>query len=321
MTALEGFRLPRIVDSTMLDAARICSAKFAFTHGFGYASPDRAIDLVAGGAFAAARCALYREAYAGRTRALALEAARAAFETEWAGFVPPADTKSPKTHDRTWELIADPIEGYAVTFDPPNDRLQPASHLVDPPFEWPFRLILDRATLNTDYDWPLHPSGEPFEYAGRLDEVASCAGLTIVVDDKTTSRFSMLDTWVASLRMRAQLIGYKFVVGRQIDPGCDSVVVRQGAIRASGVEWRESPLIPISNTTVASWLRTTRDTLERMVALDAKGEWPSVFSDVCVAWSRPCAFLKACTARDRAVALEGFAIRRWDPLAGTDLAD
>ena len=254
---------------------------------------------------------------------MALEAARAAFDLEWDGFVPTTerDKKSPKTEGRTWALLADKADGYVATFDPPNDRLVPAKHLVDPPFEWPFRLVLDQATLGTAYPWPLHPSGVPFEYCGRVDEVATAAGMTIGVDDKTTSRFSAIDTWVASLQMRGQFIGYRFVLAKQIDPACDSFVVRQGAIRSSGVEWRESPLVPISNATVESWLRTTRDTLERLVDLDRRAEWPSVFGDACVAWSRPCAFLKACQARDPTQALEGFTVRRWDPLSGTDLAD
>lgn len=318
---LPEFRLPLSVDSTLLDAARVCPERFALEHGRGLASPNKPVDLVAGGAFAAARAAFYAAAYAGRTRNAAFDEARAAFDAEWGGFELPPDSKSPKTRDRTWALLADRADGYVATFDPPNDRLVPAKSLVDPPFEWPFRIALDAATLGTAYEWPRHPSGESFEYVGRLDAVVRFGDtVTVGLDDKTTSRFSAVDTWVASLQMRAQIIGYRWVLSRQIDPECDSFVVRQGAIRSSGVEWRESPLIPIPRVVVERWLRTTRDTLSRLVAWTSEGEFPRAFGEACVAWSRPCAFLGACRSGDPTPHLEGFVERRWSPLSGTDLA-
>lgn len=318
MTALLGseFRLPRQVDSTLLASARECLAKFQFEHGRGLSSPTKAVDLVAGGALAAGREALYRAAYMTESnRSQALDAARHEFSTEWGDFVLPPESKSPKTKERTWELLVD----YARVFDPPNDHLRPALQRVDPAFEWPFSVPLTRETTGTAEEWPLHPSGEPFVYAGRLDAVVEAGGMVLGLDDKTTSRFPSVDTWVAGLSMRAQMIGYNWVLRKLIDPKCDSFIVRQGAIRSTGVEWRESPLIPISTRLVERWLETTRLTLETLVRQNASGVWPAVLSDACVAWSRPCQFLSACRARDPEAHLEGFVVRRWNPLANSDM--
>lgn len=310
------FELSRVVDSTILDTFRVCEQRYAFAHGFGLAAPQRAVDLVAGGSFAAARRALYAASYEGRPRPEALTLAKTAFLAEWGDFELPAESKSPKTLTRTWELLVD----YAHTFDPPNDQLAPATAIVDPPFEWPFRVPLEHGAFGVER-WPLHPSGSCFVYAGRMDALVSAAGLTIVLDDKTTSRFTAVDTWVASLQMRAQLIGYVAVVRMLLDATCDSVVVRQGAIRTKEVEWRESPLIPIPRALLQRWAETTAATLTRMVAAAEAGVFQPVLSDACVAWSRPCAFLEACRSNDPAPHLAGFVERRWNPLDGADIGD
>ncbi len=310
------FELPRVVDSTMCDSFRICPQRFSFAHGFGLAEPEKSVHLVAGGAFAAARRALYASSYSGLSRPDALSTAKAAFLAEWGDFELPADSKSPKTLARTWELLRD----YADTFDPPRDQLAPARHLVDPPFEWPFRVTLEHGAFGVER-WPLHPSGQPFVYAGRLDALVCAGGLTIVLDDKSTSRFTAVDTWVASLQMRAQLIGYVAVVRMLLDATCDSVVVRQGAMRTTGVEWRESPLIPMPQALLRRWAETTCDTLTRMVECDERGAFPPVLSDACVSWSRPCAYLEACRSSEPAKHLEGFTERRWNPLTGSDIDD
>lgn len=320
MTAIDGFRLPRVIDSTMLNGARECLQKFNFEYGFGYASPNKAVDLIAGGAIAAGRHALYKASYgSGMNRMDALGIAKIAFDKEWGDFVLPEGSKSPKTKVRTWEALID----YANTFDPPNDKFAPAIHLVDDPFEWPFSVPLTKEFTGTAEEWPLHPSGEPFMYSGRLDEIATAAAGSMVfgLDDKTTSRFAQIDTWVAGLSMRAQMIGYNFILRKLIDPKCDSFVVRQGAIRSTGVEWRESPLIPISRHMIDRWLLTTRKTLLKILDANEKNEWEPALGDVCVSWSRPCSFLDACRARDPQRHLEGFVVRRWSPLDGTEMED
>ena len=323
MTALldSEFRLPKQVDSTVLASVRDCAQRFAFEHGRGLAAPTQAAGLVAGGAIAAGPAALYEAAYTQRkNRKDSLDAARVAFDTEWADFTLHPESKSPKTKERSWEAIVKYCDDFTfvrATVEP-NDSLVPAASLADPPFEWPFAVPLTRETTKTEFEWPLHPSGQPFIYAGRMDAIVTAAGLTIGLDDKTTSQFKAVGTWVAGLSMRAQLIGYNWVLRTLIDPNCDSLVVRQGAIRSTGVEWRESPLIPVSRFLIERWLRTTKDTLETLVRNAARDEWPAVLGDVCVSWSRPCQFLEACRSRDPEAHLGGFTVRRWNPLLATD---
>jgi hypothetical protein len=162
----------------------------------------------------------------------------------------------------------------------------------------------------------LHPSGLPFLYAGKLDQVGLFNGqIPVVLDDKTTAKFLGESVWIAGIRTRAQFIGYVWAMQKLVDPACDSVVVRQTAIYKEAVDHRESPMISYPRHVVQSWLETTRDTVRRIVAADKLGSWPAVLSDACVSWYRPCSYLEPCMAKEPEAHFDSFDVRRWNPLS------
>ena len=297
----------------MLNSFRVCPQRFFWEHGCGLRDPAPAVDLVAGGAFAAGREALYRAAHQGADRTAALSAAQASFDRSWGDFELLPDSKSPKTKQRTWEALV----SYAETYSPPEDSIEPWSgESGELGFEWRFKIPLAPETTGTG-PWPNHPeTGQPFFYGGRCDAVGRLHGaLPVVLDDKTTSRFESAAVWSAGLQMRAQLLGYVFSVQQLLDPTCDTALVRQTAIRSSGVEHRESPLIQFSRFEIGRWLETTRQTLWALVRAAESGQFPPVLGDACVSWGRLCEFAAPCRSAEPAAHLERFVERRWDPLA------
>lgn len=307
-----AFVFPSTVDATMLSAFRTCPQQFAFAHGYGLrpGAAGRSVDLVAGGAFAAAREALYVATYeGGSSLAVGLEAARVAFDAEWADFEPePKARPSPKTRAQTWAAV----ESYAAWTNPPFDAVAPLAANGRSAFEWSFSIPLTEETTGLA-DWPLHPdTGAPFVYAGRLDQLGSMSGLTVVLDDKTTTQFR--STWAPSLSFRSQFIGYIHAIQRFVDPKCDTLIARQTAIRATGIEHREQ-LVQYPKHLVQAWLRTTQATLRSMKEAARLGAFPPVLGDACVAWSRLCDFAPLCLSHEPEARFGDYEVRRWSPLA------
>lgn len=307
-----AFVLPSTVDATMLAAFRTCPQQFAFAHGLGLRpqAAGRSVDLVAGGAFAAARERLYVATYEeGLHRSVGLQAARLAFDMEWADFEPePKARPSPKTRAATWNAL----ESYAAWTNPPHDRVAPLAANGKSAFEWSFAIPLTEATTGIAA-WPLHPdTGAPFVYAGRLDQLGSLEGMPVILDDKTTSQFR--STWAPSLSLRAQMIGYCFAVQTLVDPKCDTLIARQTAIRATGPEHREH-LVQYSPHLVRRWLETTRATLVAIKQAAALGLFAPVLGDACVAWSRVCEFAPLCLSHDPESRYSDYKVERWSPLA------
>ena len=312
MSEAPAFILPAVVDATMLSAFRTCPQQFAFAHGFGLrpTGSGRSVDLVAGGAFAAARERLYVATYEeGSTRQAGLEAARVVFDREWGDFEPePKARPSPKTQAATWRAL----ESYAEWQNPPFDGVAPLASNGRSAFEWSFAIPLTRESTGLD-GWPLHPeSGDPFVYAGRLDQLGRLGGMPVVLDDKTTSQFR--STWAPSLSFRAQFIGYVFAIQRLVDPACDTLIARQTAIRATGPEHREA-LVQYPKHVVRRWLETTRNTLDLLVRAYATGRFAPTLGDACVAWSRLCEFAPLCLSHEPEARFGDYAVSRWSPLA------
>src|SRR5262245_24327447 len=219
--------LPKHIDSTMISCARSCSQKFflEFCHGL---RPTRfSIDLHAGACFATAVETVGKCVHEHKMDLeSALQRALAVFLDAWGDLEPEKDT--PKTKERVWEAV----EEYFKMWPPLTDHVQP--HFINgkATYETTFAIPLEPAAHPVDVDldeigaytsFPLHPSGEPFLYSGKLDRLGDWRGKLVGQDEKTTT--SIGAKWSDQWQLRSQYIGYTWAL-QQMGLLVDTIIVR-----------------------------------------------------------------------------------------------
>lgn len=312
--------LPLHIDSTMMSCFRSCSQKFRKEFVLGKRPPGLSIDLHAGGCFATALETAYEAVHLyNLPLPEALMKAHAAFALAWGNFELPEHSKTAKTYDNVWAAV----EGYFTKWDPRLDHFQPYFAADGKPtFEYTFAIPLE-PTLDphdvqaneygTDGHFPLHPSGGPFLYCGRFDQLGQIAGRPLWKDDKTQGR-SFTSDWSELWDARSQFMGYTWALQQAGIPATGGII-RGVSILKTKLDYIETEK-SYPQHLIASWHEQLRRDLWRIRRAWDEQYFDFNFGDTCTSFLRPCAFMTACTspAEQEAGWLSNFEERHWNPL-------
>lgn len=314
MTTPKG-TLPLLLDSTMLVQFRACPRKFFWEYVLNLRPAGRERDLVAGAAFAAGLEAAYLAHFLeGLDDNKAIERAFVAFSTSWSDFPHsdpeswPAKKQSPKTFNRMFQAIIYYLDAYP--FD--KDYVQPMalSHKDGAPsFEFSFAIPLPEAE-----GFPLHPSGTPFLYAGRLDALGHYNNKLVIRDEKTTKNY-FSDRWSDQWTFRNQFIGYCWAMTRSGYP-TDTAVIRGIQVLKTGFKHLEAIKI-YPRHVFARFEEQLRRDLHRMVSCYDTAYFDYDIGEACMSYKRPCQFLDLCTSSEPSLWFGDFERKRWNPLTRT----
>lgn len=299
---------PTVIDSSMLSAWRACPQQFFNRYILGLHPPGKSVHLHFGGCYARG-LEMFRNAYWGegksQTAAVAegLKAITIAWgeEPNWPG--------SNKTYERCLEALVD----YVKNYPPATERVVP------------IRMPNGECGGEFSFAYPLeginHPTtGLPLLYSGRVDMLAKMGGLTVLVDDKTTTQLG--PSWSNSWRVRAQFSGYVWLA-TQWGYHVDAVVIRGISIlkerfgHAEVIETRPPHA-------VERWLRQTRRDVLRMKhtwaeyersGFEDRGVWDYDLDSACSSYGG-CTFLDMCVSKEPQKWQDGFAVSFYNPITG-----
>ena len=308
MTARTPLSLPLVVDSTILSTFRACQEKAGLEYVEHLAPSGLSIDLHAGACIASGLEALYATTYGrGLDLAAGLGAAELAFTEAWGDYeIPEHRLSGPRATAKTFDRCLEAIFSYGSHYHPPTDHVAPFPD-VERPWEFSFGIPLTQET--TGLAFPLHPSGDPFIYAGRFDLLGLYLGLPCVRDDKTTS--SMSATWHDSWTLRAQFMGYCWAL-RQLGITVEAVIVRGIVIQKTQIQHIEAEKRFPSHL-IDRWLRMTLHDIRNLVAAAETGWWQPSFGTECTSYGG-CSFRDICASPDPDRWKADFHHREWNPL-------
>lgn len=296
--------LSQLIDSTMLTTFRSCHQKFHLAHHLGYRPKGVSIDLHAGACFASAIEETRRQVHFGK-RSLpdALLLAQARFMQEWGDIEPPEHNvrKKAKSRDNVWYGV----EAYFERWSPLTDYVKPYRTIEDQPtLEYTFSLPLEGD------DFPLHPNGEPFVYAGKFDMLGELYGRPAVCDDKTTSGIG--PTWADQWNLRSQFIGYVWAL-QQLGFDCDTAVIRGVSFQVSEIKLIEA-IRPYTKFIIDRWYEQLRRDLHTLIRCYNEDYWDFDLAEACTAYGG-CQFVNVCGSPNTDSWLTEFEVRRWNPLS------
>ena len=306
--------LPLHIDSTMISCFRSCPQKFYLEFCGGFRPPGLSIDLHAGACFASALETVYRCVWTkGMSLPDALTVAHGHFMVLWGDFEIPEWKETAKTKDRVWEAVED----YFVHYSPKTDHIQPYfTPSGEPTFEYTFAIPLeptcDPSDTNRRYGhaFPLHPSGSPFLYCGRLDMLGSYSGKPVGRDEKTTGRTPGQD-WSKKWDFRSQFIGYTWAL-REAGIDADTIVCRGVGILKTKFHFPEAIKV-YSDFDRARWLEQLRRDLWRIRRSWDEGYFDFNIADTCTQYGI-CPFLDSCKSPNPETWLGAMEVRHWNPL-------
>jgi len=286
----------------MLTVFRSCPKKFEWEFITNLAPSAISEHLHAGGCFASALENVYERVFKhGETLDAALAYAEAAFAVQWGDYTPPE--KSAKTADRIFLAVLD----YFREYPPHSDPIQPFRIEDRPTYEFTFAVPLDRET--TGLDFPLHPSGSPFLFAGRYDTLGHMGNKLVIRDEKTMS--TVRQNWSETFDMRSQFLGYCWA-SQILGIAVDTVVIRGIVILKTKFHQLQTiKLYPKER--IARWLEQTRRDLTRMVAAHDSGYFDYDFGDSCTSYGT-CAYMPLCTSVDPSRWYSSYRKRSWNPI-------
>lgn len=297
--ALSTSSLPQVIDATMRRTFASCQRKMFWEFVNNLATSETSVHLHFGGAVARGIETLYRESYFGDEK-LALPRAIWDALAYWGDFVPQKETYKTKTR------IQDVLTEYKLRYSPPNDYIAPNKNFANP-FEYTFAIPLTKEAFGLDF--PLHPSGDPFIYAGRFDMVGEHAGLLRIRDDKTTSALGA--SWAKQWILRDQLIGYVAcmqILGFDVD----TVELRGIALLKSEIKFQEA-VCSYASHVVSRWKEQLARDVAALVRAFESGIWNYDFGEACAAYGG-CPYLDLCRVKDPESYFSTFAQRNWNPL-------
>lgn len=322
LPALLKPELPLYLDSTMLISFRNCPRKFYNEHVLGLRGGGISIDLHCGGCFAQALETTYNcYFFLGMSFTDALLRGEADFLIKW-GDVKPRTREgkdgpiyvSAKTRERTWEAVEAYFAKYPIDTDPVQPFLAPGRATV----EFTFALPLTRET--TGYDFPLHPSGEPFVYTGRYDMLGTYGPYKhpIIKDEKSAGKTDM--HWAEKWDLRNQFIGYVWAT-RLLGIPVIGICVRGVVILKEELHFPEAIKAgTFTDVLLDRWkMQLSRD-IFRIVDCWNTGYFDYDFGDTCTDFGL-CAFFHACRSDDPDIWLKDFPVRRWNPLEKIPVAE
>jgi hypothetical protein len=239
----------------------------------------------------------------------------------WGDFEIPEYKKTYKTLDR----VSAAVEEYFTKYPCATDHLQPYFVEGKPTFEFTFAIPLEpcadewQAGHYGSYDpdahtgiFPLHPSGEPWLYSGRLDLLGKYMGRPCFEDDKTTGG-SISSGWADKWTLRNQFIGYTWA-GQQSGLDLDTCIVRGIAIQKTQIPIEEA-VKQYSDHLIAKWYEQLRRDLWRIRKAWDTGYFDLNLADACTAFGN-CIFMNICASHPsmRDNWFNDFEVRRWNPL-------
>jgi hypothetical protein len=226
---------------------------------------------------------------------------------EWGDFEIPAFKKTAKTKDNMWRAVED----YITQFPPLTDHVQPYFSNGEPTFEFTFAIPLDFP------EFPTHPSGEPFLYAGRFDMFGAYQGRPVVVDDKTSGR-SISTGWSDQWNLRNQFLGYTWAC-RQSGIDLDTCVVRGIVIQVKEIKFAEAIKV-YSEELRQKWFEQLKRDLWRLRRSWDEGYFDYNLGDTCTAYGQ-CIFMDRCRSNNPDAWASEFQVRHWNPLLKNPVAE
>lgn len=299
--------LPLHIDSTMMSCFRSCPEKFNNEFIRGLRPAAFSVDLHAGAAFATGVEAIGREVHENNLPLeRAFERGHAAFLDAWGDFIPEKET--PKTRERTWEAI----EEYFAAFPPLTDHIQPFLTNGKPTYEFTFAIPLEPACHPTaweDNQFPLHPSGSPFIYCGKLDRLGQWGGKVVGQDEKTTTSIGV--RWSDQWNLRSQFLGYCWAL-RQMGLDVDTIAVRGVGILKTKITIVEA-IKTYSDMLIDRWYEQLRRDMWRLRRAWDEGRFDFNLGEACTTYGG-CSFAGLCASPNPEAWHHQFTIRRWNPL-------
>jgi hypothetical protein len=196
---------PDILDSTMLATARMCPSKFFYSY-CNHLRPLAPNPHFHSGKALAAALHRARDAYGleGRDARTAEALGWQELVKQWGVF---AHHNKDKTYDNTEAAYAYYLRKWPLDTDPLRVRVGMAE-------------VSGAVELNAT-----HPTtGQPLLYGGKIDCFGDRGKLRLFVDEKTTARFDA--RWGDRWSMRAQFLGYAYLLRRVYQIPTDGVLVR-----------------------------------------------------------------------------------------------
>ena len=305
--------LPRHIDATMISCLRSCMQKFKLEFCYGLRPAAFSVDLHAGACFATAIETVGKCVHEQKLPLeAALQRALAVFLDAWGDFVPEKDT--PKTRDRVWEAV----EEYFKMWPPLTDHVQP--HFVDgkATYETTFAIPLEPADEYRDDDtsFPLHPSGEPFIYCGKLDRLGDWRGKLVGQDEKTTT--SIGSRWADQWQLRSQFTGYCWAL-QQMGLPVDTIVVRGiGILKTKFTLVEAAPTY--DDFKINRWYDQLRRDMWRLRRAWDEDYFDFNLAEACVSYGG-CPFVGVCASPNAEAWMGQYSVARWNPLAKNPTAE
>ncbi len=295
--------LPQLLDSTMLTTWRSCPRKFFWEFCYNLSPVAKSADLHAGGCFAKALETFYEAFYVRQMdEEAALKRAFAAFTIAWGDYEPPPS----KT--KTWQTTWDAFTEYLKRWPPTSDNVRPFLQTGKPSYEFTFSIALDKET--TGIDFPRHPSGDPFIFAGRYDTLGTMGHLLVIKDEKTMGQTPGTH-WSEIQSMRGQFLGYVWSA-QTLGLKVDTVVVRCIVILKTMTKTLEA-VKRYPTFMVDRWVDQLHRDLGAIVQMWNEGHFSYNFGDSCSSYGG-CTYLPLCTAQDPDSWMPTFSPRNWNPL-------
>lgn len=289
---------PHVFDSTIVAAIRACFRKAELEYLCHWKSREPSVHLVAGGAYArgleVARKAFYGE---GRCEEDSIAAGAQALLVAYGDFECPPD--SAKSAERTLGAF----EFYFDRYPLGSDHFEP--------------LTLPGGALGVEFSFAepleiLHPeTNDPLIYCGRLDMLGRLDGLTLGLDDKTTS--SLGASWPRQWDLRSQFTGYTWGAQRAGNIRLDGFLVRGVAILKTKYETMEA-ITYRPAWQIDRWHGQMLRDIKRFLSAWQEGYFDYSLDASCEAYGG-CPFKSICLMPQPEAMLEQrFTRRIWNPL-------
>lgn len=309
---------PRVIDATMRSDWRACPHRFWRRHvqGLVKGEGEVSVHLHFGAALAKGLEETRREFCSHGDTRDAFKAGCEALIAAWGDF-----EHTPRTRNEANKTLGNcllALQEYFREWPLDDDFVTIHRHDGKPCVEFSFAFPIPGSR---------HPdTGEEIAYAGRFDFIGDYQNSIYGVDDKTTGSDVSGDRWRSSWKLRGQFSGYCHAA-RLYGMPMKGFIVRGVQVLTSSIEcgWALAPRPPWM---VDAWLRQLQTDVDTMISqyVDLKlGEkfgrdpanshpFPQDFSDSCVDFGSECAFMDLCTSEHPDRWLDGYSVRRWNPL-------
>jgi hypothetical protein len=288
--------LPTVLDSTMIVDFRSCYERFRNRYMLNLMGRDKSVDLIAGGAIAAAIEAYRLGVYLhGATVEQSLIQSYKAFTKEWGPYIPPEE--SAKQFTNCWLAVED----YFKTFPTKTDELQPLRTSEGRPFvEFSFAI-----PVGVD-----HPeTGEPFIYVGRFDMLGEWMNRIVVSDEKTMGQ--MAANWVYQWSLRNQFMGYCWGA-QQYGYQCNDALIRGICLLKYETKFVQAPA-HYPDWMLSRWYSQLLNDLKRMVGYWKDDTRDYNFGGACTEYGG-CSYRDLCVSAKPEVWYSHFNRAKWNPI-------